>query len=59
MIEYSVRPKNIDVNKELAWIAYNKKEIPQAKEYLKTAMSTGSKNPELLKRAAMINAAKL
>ena len=59
MMEYNMRPKNIDVNKELAWIAYNKKEIPQAKEYLKTALSTGSKNPELLKRAGMINAAKL
>ncbi len=59
LMEYNVRPKNIDVNKELAWIAYNKKEIPQAKEYLKTAMSTGSKNPELLKRAVMINGAKM
>ena len=58
MMEYNIRPKNIDVNKELAWIAYNKKEIPQAKEYLKAAMSTGSKNPELLKRAALINAVK-
>ena len=58
MLEYSIRPKNIDVNNELAWIAFNKKEIPQAKEYLKTAMSTGSKNPELLKRAGIINAAK-
>jgi tetratricopeptide (TPR) repeat protein len=55
MMEYNIRPKNIDVNNELAWIAFNKKEIPQAKEYLKTALSTGSKNPELLKRAAMIN----
>lgn len=59
MMEYSVRPQNIDVNNELAWIAYNKKEIPQAKEYLKTALSTGTKNPELLKRAGMITAAKL
>ena len=59
MMEYSVRPKNIDVNKELAWIAYNKKEIPQAKEYLKTALSTGSKNPELLKRAGVINSTKM
>ena len=55
MMEYNVRPKNIDVNSELAWIAYNKKEIDKAKEYLKTAMSTGSKNPELLKRATTIN----
>ena len=59
LMEYSLRPKNIDVNNELAWIAYNKKEIVQAKEYLKTAMSTGSKNPELMKRAALINAVKM
>ena len=59
MMEYAIRPKNIDVNNELAWIVFNKKEMPQAKEYLKAALSTGSKNPELLKRAAMINGAKL
>ena len=58
-MEYAIRPKNIDVNNELAWIVFNKKEMPQAKEYLKAALSTGSKNPELLKRAAMINGAKL
>ena len=58
MIEYNVRPKNIDVNKELAWIAYNQKDMAKAKEYIKTAMSTGSKNAELLKRAAVINNAK-
>ncbi len=58
MMEYNVRPKNIDVNNELAWIAYNQKEIAKAKEYLKTALSTGSKNPELLKRATAINNAK-
>jgi len=59
LLEYNIRPKNIDVNNELAWIAYNQKDIPQAKEYLKTALSTGSKNPELLQRAALINAQKL
>ncbi len=53
--EYSMRPKNIDVNKELAWIAYNQKDITKAKEYLATAMLTGSKNPVLLKRASIIN----
>ena len=58
MMEYNTRPKNIDVNKELAWIAYNQRDMAKAKEYLKTAMSTGSKNPELLKRAAAINKAK-
>lgn len=55
MLEYNIRPKNIDVNNELAWIAYNKKDMVKAKEYLKTAMSTGSKNPELLKRSTAIN----
>ena len=55
MLEYNIRPKNIDVNSELAWIAYNQKEMVKAKEYLKTAMSTGSKNPELLKRSTAIN----
>jgi tetratricopeptide (TPR) repeat protein len=56
MMEYAIRPKNIDVNNELAWIAYNQKDITKAKEYLKVAESTGSKNPELLKRATAINA---
>lgn len=59
MMEYGIRPKNIDVNKELAWIAYNKKEILQANEFLKTAMSTGSKNPELLKRVGVIKNGKM
>ena len=56
MMEYTIRPKNIDVNNELAWIAYSQNDIAKAKEYLKAAESTGSKNPELLKRAAAINA---
>lgn len=55
MMEYNIRPKNIDVNNELAWIAYNQGDFVKAKEYLKTALSTGSKNPELLQRAAAIN----
>lgn len=54
-MEYAIRPKNIDVNNELAWIAYNQKDNAKAKEYLKTALSTGSKNPELLVRATAIN----
>jgi tetratricopeptide (TPR) repeat protein len=56
MMEYAIRPKNIDVNNELAWIAYSQSDIAKAKEYLKAAESTGSKNPDLLKRAAAINA---
>ena len=56
MMEYAIRPKNIDVNNELAWIAYNQKDFIKAKEYSKAALSTGSKNPELLQRTAAINA---
>ena len=56
MMEYTIRPKNIDVNNELAWIAYSQNEYGKAKTYLQTALSTNSKNPELLQRAAAINA---
>ena len=56
LMEYAIRPKNIDVNNELAWIAYNQKDQANAKAYLKTALSTNSKNPDLLQRAAAINA---
>jgi len=55
LMEYAMRPKNIDVNNELAWIAYNQGNHTKAKEYLKTALSTNSKNPGLLQRAAAIN----
>ncbi len=55
MMEFAIRPKNIDVNNELAWIAYNQNDYTNAKAYLKTALSTNSKNPELLQRAAAIN----
>ena len=59
MIEYNIRPKNIDVNNELAWISYNQNDFIRAKEYANTAVRTGSKNPELLKRAAAINSKKM
>ncbi len=55
MQEFAVRPKNIDVNNELAWIAYNQKDPAAAKEFLRTAMNTNSKNPDLMQRAAQIN----
>ena len=58
VLEILEHPKNIDVNNELAWIAYNTKDMAKAKEYLKAAQSTGSKNPELLKRATAINNSK-
>jgi tetratricopeptide (TPR) repeat protein len=54
LAEYKVRPQNIDVNKELAWIAYNQHDNSNAAAYLKTALRTNSKNPELLERAALI-----
>lgn len=52
--EYNIRPKNIDVNKELAWIAYKQNKRDKAKEYLDVAKRTGSKDPELVERIAMI-----
>jgi tetratricopeptide (TPR) repeat protein len=56
ILEYNIRPKNIDVNNELAWIAYSQGDYAKAKEYLKTALATGSKNPDLLQRVVAINA---
>lgn len=53
-IEYNTRPKNIDVNNEMAWISFKLKDLIKAKEYLTVALSTGSKNPELLERASLI-----
>lgn len=55
--EYAIRPRNIDVNKELAWIAYKQNDFKKAKEYLEAAMRTGCKDPELLMRASSIKKA--
>lgn len=52
--EYGGRPLNIDVNQALAWTHYNLQQNDKAMQYIKAAMRTGSKDPELLKRAAMI-----
>jgi tetratricopeptide (TPR) repeat protein len=52
--EYAARPQNIDVNQALAWIAYKKGDFPKATEYLKVALRTGNKDPELLYRASVI-----
>lgn len=52
--EYVHRPMNIDVNHAMAWASYKNKETGKAKEYLKTALKTGSKDPELRERAALI-----
>ena len=52
--DYATRSKNIDVAKELAWIAYKKDDIIRAKQYLAVARSTNSKDPELLERISLI-----
>jgi len=57
LIEYKKRPKNIDVNHALAWVAFNQKEYPKAQQYMQVALRTGSKNPELLQEAAAIELA--
>ncbi|HEV7781535.1 MAG TPA: tetratricopeptide repeat protein [Chitinophagaceae bacterium] len=54
MKEYRQRPLNIDINNALAWALYKKNEGEKAREYLNTALKTGSKDPELLERARLI-----
>jgi tetratricopeptide (TPR) repeat protein len=51
MMEYKVRPANIDVNKELALIALKEKDMAKFQEYVKAAQRTGSKDPEILELA--------
>ncbi|MDZ4795324.1 MAG: transposase [Bacteroidota bacterium] len=57
MKEYEKRPLNIDVNQALAWASFKKNEKEKAREYIKVALQTGSKDPELLERAALIEKA--
>jgi tetratricopeptide (TPR) repeat protein len=59
MKEYKMRPLNIDVNQVLAWISYKKNMKEKSLEYLKTALKTGSKDPELLQKAALIQKASI
>jgi len=47
MTEYQVRPENIDVNKMLAEIYYEKGDIIKAQDHLNKALATGSKDPEI------------
>jgi tetratricopeptide (TPR) repeat protein len=54
MKEYSKRPLNIDVNHSLAWANYKKGLRDKAITHIKTALKTGSKDPELLERASII-----
>ncbi len=55
MMEYAVRPKNIDVNNELAWISFKEKNLIASRSYIKVAKRTGSKDPELMQRSVTIN----
>ncbi len=57
MKEYEVRPMNIDVNKVLAEIYYNKNDFVKAEEHLALALSTNSQHPELLMIAGLIYSA--
>ena len=57
MNEFKKRPKNIDVNRALAWVAYNQKNFSQARQHSQVALRTGSKNPELLQQAGAIELA--
>ncbi len=53
-IEYSRRPKNIDVNETLSWCCYQRKMYREAQYYMLHALNTKSKNAELLYKAGLI-----
>lgn len=53
-LEYNRRPENITVNETIAWVYYKKGDARKALEYIKVALKTNSKNPELLCHAALI-----
>ena len=55
LIEYKKRPKNIDVNHAMAVVSFKNNDFKKAKEYISVAMSTGSKDPELLMDAGKID----
>ena len=55
LIEYKKRPRNIDVNHAMAVVAFKMNDFKKAKEYILVALSTGSKDPELLKDASKID----
>lgn len=56
LAEYKARPDNIDVNEAVAWAYYKNGEAAKAIPYMDKALITGSKNPQLLCRAALIYA---
>lgn len=52
--EYKARPANIDVNQAMAWVSFQLNKPSEAKEYIKIATRTGSRDPELLEKSASI-----
>ena len=55
--EFSRRPQNIDVNHALAEVYFLDKNTTKAKQHIDIAMSTGSKDPEILQIASNIELA--
>jgi tetratricopeptide (TPR) repeat protein len=55
LIEFKKRPRNIDVNHAMAVLSFKINDFKKAKEYISVAMSTGSKDPELLNDASKID----
>lgn len=53
--EYAIRPDNIDVNKALAMIYYEKGNMEKAQEHLTKALATQTKDPELVCLKGMID----
>lgn len=47
--EFQKRPENIDVNRMLAMIYFEKNDLSQAEKFAKVAERTGSKHPDLIK----------
>jgi len=56
LIEYNRRPENIEVNETVAWVYYKMKDYNKALPYLRTALKTNCKNPQLLCSAGLIYA---
>ncbi len=54
LLEYSRRPDNIEVNETVAIVYYKRKEYEKALPFIKAALKTNSKKPELLYYAGLI-----
>jgi len=52
--EWNRRPNNIDVNECLAWVYFNKNDLPDAQKFMQHALVTNSQNPVLRARVAQI-----